>query len=289
MWVILFFFGAALGSFLNVIAVRYDPDSFLLSRRVVGGRSHCPFCRRHLRWFELIPVVSFLIQRGRCRTCGHGLSIQYLVVEVLTGAIFVVVPLYLRTHFFLLFSTFSPALFAIQAALWIAVFVALLLLALVDIRLMLIPDEINVFLGAAGLIALFAAPPIHSVTQGSFLRSYALLFGVAGPPWANHIMGAFLAAAFFGAFVALSRGKWMGFGDVKFGAALGFLFGWPDIALVLGSAFVLGSLVGIVALGRREKTMKSLLPFGPFLALGAAAVFFFGYEIVHWYFTLFRL
>ena len=115
MGIILFFFGAAVGSFINVLATRYDPAAFLFSRRVIGGRSHCPGCGKTLRWFELIPLFSFLVQGGRCRRCKKRLSIQYLIVELLSGLIFVLVPVIIHSTFYFLLSTF---IFSLPYGFW---------------------------------------------------------------------------------------------------------------------------------------------------------------------------
>lgn len=89
---VLFVFGLVIGSFLNVVSLRYDGGRFIFDPRVIGGRSHCPHCKKTLRWFELVPLASFLAQGGRCRSCKAKLSIQYPIVELLYGATFVLVP-----------------------------------------------------------------------------------------------------------------------------------------------------------------------------------------------------
>src|SRR5579864_1730638 len=124
----LFLAGVAVGSFLNVLALRYD------GKWHAGGRSHCPKCGHILHWFELIPLASFAIQRGKCRSCGVKIGLQYPFVESLSGAIFVFVPL-----------RFADNLFA---GLWILAFEVLLLIAYIDLRLQIVPDELVVLLGA---------------------------------------------------------------------------------------------------------------------------------------------
>ena len=145
MLVILFAFGLALGSFLNVVAMRYDGKHFLFSAKLIGGRSQCEQCKKTLRWFELVPLFSFVLQGGRCRRCKARLSIQYPIVELLSGIIFVSVP------FAFGIGAITGAPLVLLAALWIAVFEALLVMTLIDIRLGVIPDEINIFLGAIGV------------------------------------------------------------------------------------------------------------------------------------------
>src|SRR3989344_2404324 len=94
--ILLFIFGAVLGSFINVLAVRYDPERFIFDSKVIGGRSYCPHCRKTLRWFELVPLMSFLFQRGQCLGCGRRISFQYPLVEIVAGLICVFVPMRLE-------------------------------------------------------------------------------------------------------------------------------------------------------------------------------------------------
>ena len=282
----LFVFGAVIGSFLNVVSLRYDPDRFLFGPALFG-RSHCPHCGATLRWFELVPILSFAAQLGRCRRCRARLSFRYPIVEILSGFIFVFVPMRLSDPSFLL-SLRSG--FPLVAGLWILAFLLLLLMSLIDLRLSIIPDEINLLLFGIGIALVLASRPDFSATGGSFLGAYGFLFGFRENIWLNHlVLGALAAGLFFWALMVITRGRGMGAGDLKLAMPLGFLFGWPDILFVVGLAFVAGSILGACAIGSGLKTLKSLVPFGPFLAASAAIVFFFGYQLVHWYFTLFGL
>ncbi len=274
---LLFIFGAAVGSFINVLAVRYDPERSPFARAVFGGRSHCPNCKKTLRWFELVPVVSFIAQGGRCRRCGARLSFQYPAVEVLSGLIFVFVPARLGV-----FGFFGPAPTAVgagfalaEAALWILVFLTFLLIALIDLRLSIIPDEANIFLGILGLvltgISVVAAPPAPS--------------GFMANPWVNHAVAALLGGLFFGFLILITRGKGMGIGDAKFAIPLGLLFGLPGIAALIGLAFVIGAVFGVGAILSGRKGMKSAIPFGPFLVAASAVVFFWGESALRAYVT----
>lgn len=287
MSILLFIFGTTFGSFLQVVAARYDPDKFIFSPSVIGGRSACPYCKKELRWFELVPLISFLIQRGRCRRCRAKISLQYFIVEMLSGLIFVLVPAKISQWFFL--GAYSPLAVPLSI-IWVAVFLTLLVITLIDIRLHLIPDEANVFLAVLAVLMIFLFTPYANVFfGGSFVGTYALLFGAVKNIWLSHFLALGFGAAFFGVLVVATRGRGMGVGDVKLAAALGFLFGWPDILFITMLAFVTGAMVGIAAIGGRKKTMKSYLPFGPFLAMGATLIFFYGADILTWYFDLFNL
>jgi prepilin signal peptidase PulO-like enzyme (type II secretory pathway) len=283
--VILFIFGAALGSFINVVALRYDPEKFIFSKNIVGwpsclpaGRSHCPHCKKNLRWFELIPLLSFVLQGGRCLRCRERVSFRYPIVEIMSGAIVAFVPMRLAAFY-------APGALLSASVVWSIFFLTLLLLSLIDLRWFLIPDEINVALGALAIIIAFFIPP--QITQASFLKHFGQLLGSGFAPWQGHIIGSLAAFLFFAAIIAATRGRGMGMGDLKLVAPLGLAFGWPDILIAIALAFVTGSIFGIYVMLYRGKTMKSAVPFGPFLALGALFALFCGYEIVKLYFGLF--
>lgn len=279
----LFIGGTLAGSFLLVVARRYDPDRFIFSRTVIGGRSRCDGCEKTLEFFELIPLFSFLFQLGKCRACRTRLSLQYPLVEILCGLIFVFVP---RTLFAGSVLPLTVSQYAGIAS-WILVFLTLLLVTLIDLRLYIIPDEANIFLVILGIAILIAGVPPFGVLSGSFLGPYALIFGLREGIFVNRFIAVFSAALLFGGLVFVTRGKGMGMGDVKLAAALAVVLGWPDILLSIILAFIIGSFFGLAAILARRKSWKSALPFGPFLALGATLVFFCGEELVRGYFSLF--
>lgn len=273
---ILFFLGVVMGSFLNVIAVRYDPDRFLLHSDVIGGRSRCPHCRTQLRWYELIPLVSFLAQGGLCRSCKKRLSIQYPLVELLSGFIFVSVFWQLGHLSFLL------------ASVWAFIFLIFLLIVLIDIRIHIIPNELVVALVILAIPLLFITSSL-SLLHTSFIGHYGFLFGFQENIWFNHFLG-FLAGGFFFLFLLLvTWGKGVGGGDMKLSAALGLLFGWPDIFFIIPLAFVLGTFFILPLLFSGRAKRKDMIPFGPFLVLSSTLIFFFGFSIIDFYFHLFGI
>ncbi len=294
----LFVFGLAVGSFLNVVALRYRPTFKLLNFKTLklylGGRSKCAVCHKTLVWYELIPIFSFLIQKKKCRHCGHLISLQYPLVEILSGLIFVFVPLALLASGYTL----------VAILIWLLIFLLFLLLSVIDFRHYIIPDSINLSLAVLGIFliiinsGLFLNPqPSILNPQFSFLGHYSLLFdfwplSMVNSQWLiviNHIFAALIAMAFFGAIILLTKGSAMGMGDFKLVGALGLIFGWPDILIVLLLAFIIGAVFSIVLLAADKKKMKDAVPFGPFLIIGASATFFFGYQIIDGYFKLFGL
>ncbi len=284
----LFLIGLAAGSFLNVIALRYDPDRFILNKQTIGGRSYCPDCKNKLNWFELVPLLSFIFLRGRCRNCRAKISWQYPIVEIISGLIFILVPIFLKpTTYYLNFQIQNPIGYWLLAIGFILIFEILLLVTLIDIRLKLIPDEANILLVILGIFIILLSAQNFDFTSGSFLGSYAALFGFRGNIWVNHSLAAFFGAAFFLILFLITLGRGMGLGDLKFAFALGFVFGWPDIILITALAFILGSLFSLPGLILKKRRLKSFLPFGPFLALASLVVFFFGHDLVKFYFGLF--
>lgn len=289
MQVWLFVIGLALGSFINVVALRYDPDKFILSNKVIGGRSMCPRCRNKLNWFELVPLLSFLFLLGRCRHCKEKISWRYPLIEIISGLIFVLVPIFLSS-FFKFSSAFNsfPNGYTLMAIGYIFVFETLLLISLIDIRLKIIPDEANLFLVLLGILIIFLSSPNFGLVEGSYLGSYAALFGLRENIWLNHLVAAGFGALFFFILFLITLGRGMGLGDLKFAGALGVVFGWPDIILITALSFILGSLFSLPGLIFRKRGLKSFLPFGPFIALAASVVFFFGSDILKFYFQLFQ-
>ena len=275
--IILFIFGLAFGSFFNVVAMRYDGERFVFSSKQIGGRSHCPHCKRTLSWFELIPLASFLIQGGHCRTCRTRLSFAYPVTELVTGLIFVLVPW--RVSVF--YGVTGSALVAL-AALWVAVFCTLLLISQIDLRLGIIPDELTVLLVGLGAAIIFV---LQTGVQEplSFLWLPTIGLDASAGIWLSHVVGALVGVGFLGALWLLTKGRGMGMGDVKLALPLGLLLGWPDVIGAFVAAFVIGAVVGVAAIFAKRKTMQSAIPFGPFLALAVLVIFFWGQAIVQAY------
>lgn len=285
-YIILFFIGIALGSFVNVLALRYQPDK-KNSWHNLRGRSYCDHCSKQLRWYELIPVLSFVIQKRKCRSCKKNLSWQYPIVELAMGLIAVGIGI-IFLHGFPYLLGVPTVIRYISVAFWLAISAVLAQAFLVDLYHRIIPNGSNLFLFVAGIVwTVFLAVMYSSqrVGMGSFLGSYAQLW-----QWdsilVNHILGMIIASGFFFLIVLISRGKGMGMGDVKLIGSLGLLFGWPDIALIIIGSFVVGTIGVLPLLIMRKKKGKDAIPFGPFIVLASFAVMFWGAGLLQAYFDI---
>ncbi len=292
-WLLLFLIGLAIGSFLNVVAFRYFPEeSFFCNIKKCTGRSKCRTCDKTLSWYELIPVVSFFAQLGRCRKCGSKISWQYPLVELAGGFTFLL-PFYFKAVPELN-SVFlnSPLFLWLFSALWISIFLVFILIWIIDYRFYIIPDELNIFAGILGILLIAENYFYNNFSQfgnGSFVGSFSMLFGFRQNIWTNHLLGMAIGFLVIGLIIFATRGKGMGFGDLKFITALGIIFGWPDVVFLLAFSFIIGSIFGIYLLIKRIKGFKDSVPFGPFLILGSLTLMFFGQYILSHYFKIFGL
>lgn len=282
MLLIRFLLGLAFGSFLNVVAFRYNPRNFIFSSKVVGGRSRCPNCRRNLTWYEILPLISYAFLKARCRTCKTRISFQYPLVEIISGILFVL-PVMTPINIGASASVWS------WEAIWAAFFWILLLMSVIDIRQRIIPDEINLGLIILALLRISVSRLDFLMSGDSFTGGYAYLFGLRDNIWINHTVAALVAGLFFMALIIATRGKGMGAGDAKLAVVLGFVLGWPDIIFAVLFAFIFGAIYGLVAISMGQSKLKSTVPFGPFLALGSAVTILCGSSIIAFYFSLFGI
>ncbi|MBI1971500.1 MAG: prepilin peptidase [Candidatus Wildermuthbacteria bacterium] len=247
---IVFVFGLAVGSFLNSVIWRLEKgESFFY------GRSYCPHCRHTLSWRDLIPVLSFVLLRGRCRYCSKPISLQYPLVELATGILFVLVFRYLN--------------FDIANVIYLLTIVSILITIFVyDLKHFIIPDQL-VYPAIAVSGIWYLVSSIQDTRYEILDTAYSAL-----------------GAVFFLAVYLVSRGRWLGFGDVKLALLMGLFLGWPNVLVALFAAVVLGAVAGLALIALKEKTMKSEIPFGPFLVAGTFVALFFGKALVNWYLTL---
>lgn len=237
----LFIFGTAIGSFLNVLIDRLPREES------INGRSHCEFCKKTLSPLDLIPVISFIFLQGKCRYCGKKLSWQYLLIEILTGTLFVLI-------FNLKFEIYNSNL-EFQILNYV-IASCLIVIFFIDLKNQIIPDEMQ--------IALFITI--------LFLRVIGSI-GVVGVMW-GALEGLIVMLPILFLYL-ITRGRGMGFGDVKLAFNMGFFLGIKGgfVAIYLG--FILGAFFGIVLLLMKKKKMKSKIAFGPFLVAGMVIVMFF--------------
>jgi prepilin signal peptidase PulO-like enzyme (type II secretory pathway) len=258
-----FLFGLIVGSFLNCVIYRMGLQEDLSEGRprrkaasFLRGRSYCPKCKHTLGWADLIPIISYIMLAGRCRYCKKSISLQYPLVELATGLAFLAV--FNPDH-----ATRTGYLFLISCF--------LIIIFVYDLRHYIIPDKI-VFsaIGAAFAYNLF------SVYIGDY--SWAKFFSI--------IIAGFFPALFFFSLFIISRGKWMGFGDVKLAFFMGLFLGFPKILAALFLAFSFGGIIGIWLVILGKKKMKSEVPFGPFLIAGTFLAMLFGQSMINWYLNL---
>ncbi len=266
-YLILFLIGTTLGSFINVLSLRFSPGKPVFRREVFFSRSYCPYCKTRLSWYELIPILSFLIQKGKCRHCKKPISWQYPIVELLGGIGL--------TISFLVFTNNLKL-----AAVWGLILLVLLLVSIIDLRNLLIPGELVLVLIVLGVVSIFWHPE-------SYLGYFSLMITKFSSYWLNHLAGSLLTLVFFGGMVFFSREKIMGWGDVQMGLAGGLILGWPDIILALMLSFLIGGMAGLFCLLAKKKHRKDYLAFGPFFSLGVVLTGLFGYQILSFYFSSF--
>ena len=249
---LIFIFGLIVGSFLNSVIYRISTNtSFLL------GKSYCPECKSNLQWYDLIPVISFLILAGKCRYCKKQISIQYILVELATAILFT----------FIIFQNIDLLLYSLSFVVFLKIcflFLVscfLIIIFAYDLKHYIIPDKV-IF------------PLILITGVFNFYTNYKIL---------NTVYSGIGAAAFFLFIVLISKGKWMGMGDVKLAFFMGLFLGFPKIIVALFLAFFIGAVIGMILIISGKKTLKSEIPFGPFLIFGTFLALFFEHEIINFY------
>ncbi len=240
----LFFFmlGGAMGSFLNVVIHRLP-----LGKSLIRPPSHCPECEKNIRWYDNIPIISYIILKGECRNCTASIPIRYLVVESITA--FVYLYSYIRFGISLELLTFLT-------------FVTLLIpIFFIDLKDLLIPDSLSISGIIIGLIlSIFRGRVIISVVGAVVGAIYVLIVIYLGK--------------------AIYKKDVMGFGDVKLSAMIGAFVGWANFLLTILISSLLGSIYGIIQIKRGRSSMKSIIPYGPFLTIGGFLTFLFGRWII---------
>ncbi|HCI04341.1 MAG: prepilin peptidase [Candidatus Peribacteraceae bacterium] len=232
-----FVLGLVLGSFGNVLIER------LPKNKKVSGRSKCPECKKQISNVDLIPVLSYILLQGKCRNCSEKISIQYPLVELGSGILFVIALLITPA------SVFSAIFLAV--ILWL-----MLIMSVIDFKTHTIPDALNISFVILAILY-------------SYVTGYI------------PILAPLIAAGFFFAQWRISAGKWVGSGDIILAAGIGFLLGnWEYVLVMLGVSYIAGSLVALPLLLFKKKGKKEHLAFGPFLAIGTLVVLIWGDQIL---------
>ena len=237
----IFLYGIVIGSFLNVCIYRIP-----LGESIAKERSHCMTCGYQLRWFDLVPLFSWLALRGKCRKCKTPISPQYPIIEAVNGVLYV-----------LIFAVNGMNLVSILYCLMAS---ALLALSVIDFRTYEIPFGFNVFIGVLGLIRIFTDLD----------------------NWSEYVIGFFAVSVLLEIILVASKGRAIGGGDVKLMAAAGLLVGWKLIILAFFIGCILGSVIHIIRM--KVSHAEHVLAMGPYLSAGVLISALWGTQFINWYF-----
>lgn len=236
-------FSFLVGSFLNVCIYRIPKG-----KSVSFPPSHCPKCESRLKPIDLVPVLSFMFSKGKCRYCGEKISLQYPTVELLNALIYLLIYMkYGLTLYFFKYAILSSLLIVIT---------------FIDLKHQIIPDRLNIFCLIIGIL---------------FTLSY-------GNKWliVNGAIGLFVGGGLFLLIAIITNGA-MGGGDIKLMGALGFCFGWKYILLIALLSFIIGAVISVMLLVLKIKGRKDYIPFGPFISIAAIVTMIYGKEIIEYY------
>ena len=242
-YIVIFIFGITIGSFLNVCIYRIP-----LHQSIVMVSSHCMTCGRKLKWYDMVPVFSWLLLGGKCRSCKSKISLQYPVIESLNGILYVVICLVNGMDLFSLIYCLMTS--------------ALLTLSLIDWRTYQIPPGINAFLFILGVAAAV-------LDRGNLL---------------SHLAGMVCVSGFLGILYLISRGRAIGGGDIKLMFVCGLILGWKQIILAFLLGCIIGSVIHLIRI--RVQGEGHVLAMGPYLSAGIFLAALWGNEWISWYISL---
>ena len=251
--IIIFIFGMCVGSFANVCIYRLP-----LSKSIIDPpRSFCPNCKAMIRFYDNIPVLSYLWLKARCRHCSQPIPFRYPLVEIICGSFAL--------------SAFLKFGLSFECLIYFAFITSLIIITFIDIDHQIIPDVITL----PGIPVCFLA----SFVLPSLTYKDSLLGLLAGG-------GSLLIVGWI--YYLIKKVEGMGGGDIKLLAMIGAILGWKGVLSTVFIASLTGTLVGIIIIMRTQKDMKVPVPFGPFLSIGAIIYIFFGPDLINWYFGLLR-
>jgi leader peptidase (prepilin peptidase)/N-methyltransferase len=242
-YVLLFIYGIVIGSFVNVLIYRLPKHEDF-----VKIRSHCMNCGYQLRWFDLIPIVSWVIYGGKCRKCGQKISAQYPLIEALNGILYVLVGLVYGI-------SIDTVLLCLASSILVAI-------SVIDFRTMIIPPGLNIAIGVLGIIR--------------------MIFDLKN--FTTYLVGFAAVSGFLLILYMISKGRWIGGGDIKLMAATGLLIGWKLNILAFFLGCIYGSVIHIIRMKISGK--GHVLALGPYLAAGVMTAVLVGKEIIDWYFGM---
>lgn len=276
--------GLLVGSYLNATALRWNKNKFSIFRRVkssfssdrspldwrldganfqfsqwLKNRSHCPYCDHVLGWQELVPLLSFIIQAGKCKHCRRKISWRYPLVEIITALIFASI----------------VAVYGINLQVMMLLMVAsiMIILSLIDFEHQILPDRLTLPALAGVILYLTASHQSNLLILGNGGQ------GIGDSFW----IGLAIGTAWIGAIVLTTGGRGMGIGDIKLAALMGATLGGPKTLIALLLAFIIGALAGVILIVSKKATCKTAIAFGPFLALGWLIAVLWGDWILMWY------
>jgi len=265
--------GLIIGSFLNVCIYRIP-----LGKSIVFPGSGCPNCGKAIRFYDNIPILSYLLLRGKCRFCGERISVQYPIVELLTGIAF-----YACAKWWY----FTPPTFVNSLFLSVVV-----ILIFTDYHHQILPNVLTL----PGMIAGILLSPFQTPSFYSDVLSFptASMLWPSNPqialPWVGSVIGAIIGGGSLFVvglgYLKLRKKEGLGMGDVKMMGMVGAFLGWPLAVLTIGVGAFLGSIIGIMGILLRNMTMQTKLAFGVFLGISAAFALFYGLPILHWYVSI---
>jgi len=271
--IFLVIFGLLIGSFLNVVALRYNTG------KSIGGRSECFSCGHTLSWKDLFPLFSFLLQRGRCRYCSSVISIDNIYAEITTGLFFGLIA---ARGIFSGYVDFLNPEYLVSTIFLFFVFSVLIIIFLYDIKHKIIPDLLSFIFGASAFISLF----FFEFINGTYLYT-----GFHYPDWIHVVAGLLVPLPFFLIWI-VSKGKWIGLGDPKLMVGMGFLFGIAQgfssvfVSFWIGALFAI-ALITVNALYKKrlmqlgkKSIMKTEIPFAPFLIIATLITIIFDINIL---------
>ncbi|HLD51209.1 hypothetical protein A2264_01660 [candidate division WWE3 bacterium RIFOXYA2_FULL_46_9] len=285
----IFIAGACIGSFLNVVA-----DRIINGEPIVNDRSRCDSCKNVLSPKNLIPLLSFIWQKGKCVHCGAKLSVFYPISEILTGLLFV-----FAFYALGIFNVRTQIIQVVQLVYILIIFSLYVILIMADAKYQLVPDVI-IYIALACVVIFtlgfktYDVWSIYDRFQTQELGKYMIKAGYLTEQIKYSLRdvafdwgSAAVIAFFFWVLVKLTKERGMGYGDINLGLLIGIFNGFPANFLALFLGFVLGSVFSVFLIVLKRKTMKDTIAFGPFLLLGSLVAFGWGDVILRWYLSIF--